>query len=123
MKAAWAREMEDVVLGAVCYSGLSPETVSLWVPHVSCKAESHVCMVQVSAVGLICLVLPRGSECMSNRDGWGGLHIVVRNFLHGQINTMVSIQHRGAIFSALYGVQLSDCLIMGCCRGACRQQP
>lgn len=76
MKAAWAREMEDVVLGAVCYSGLSPETVSLWVPHVSCKAESHVCMVQVSAVGLICLVLPRGSECMSNRDGWGGLHIV-----------------------------------------------
>jgi len=58
MKAAWAREMEDVVLGAVCYSGLSPETVSLWVPHVSCKAESHVRMVQVSAVGLICLVLP-----------------------------------------------------------------
>lgn len=68
MKAAWARE--DVMLGAVCYSGLSPESVSPSVACVSCRAESHVHVVQVSALGLICLVLPRGSECMSSRDGW-----------------------------------------------------
>lgn len=64
MRAVWAKE--DVMLGAVCYSGLSPESVS---PSVACKAESHMHVVQVSALGLICLVLPRGSKCMSSRDG------------------------------------------------------